>query len=56
MPGILILEAMAQVGAVAILTQPEDTGKLILLCVIFQCLLFKVFEDTILAFYFYESR
>lgn len=30
MPGVLILEAMAQVGAVAILTQPEDRGKLVL--------------------------
>ena len=30
MPGVLILEAMAQVGAVAILTCPEDKGKLVL--------------------------
>lgn len=30
MPGVLILEAMAQVGAVAILTVPEDRGKLVL--------------------------
>ena len=30
MPGVLILEAMAQVGAVAILTCPEDRGKLVL--------------------------
>lgn len=30
MPGVLILEAMAQVGAVAILTLPEDQGKLVL--------------------------
>lgn len=30
MPGVLILEAMAQVGAVAILTLPEDRGKLVL--------------------------
>lgn len=27
MPGVLILEALAQVGAVAILTQPEWKGK-----------------------------
>lgn len=30
MPGVLILEAMAQVGAVAILSQPEDQGKIVL--------------------------
>lgn len=30
MPGVLILEALAQVGAVAILTVPEDKGKLVL--------------------------
>ena len=30
MPGVLILEALAQVGAVAILTCPEDRGKLVL--------------------------
>lgn len=30
MPGVLILEAMAQVGAVAILARPEDKGKLVL--------------------------
>ena len=30
MPGVLILEAMAQVGAVAILTRPEDRGTLVL--------------------------
>ena len=30
MPGVLILEAMAQVGAVAILTVPENAGKLVL--------------------------
>ena len=30
MPGVLILEALAQVGAVAILTRPEDRGKLVL--------------------------
>ena len=30
MPGVLILEAMAQVGAVAILTLPENKGKLVL--------------------------
>ena len=30
MPGVLILEAMAQVGAVAVLTRPEDKGKLVL--------------------------
>lgn len=29
MPGVLILEAMAQVGAVAILQQPEYQGKLV---------------------------
>lgn len=30
MPGVLILEALAQVGAVAILTVPENAGKLAL--------------------------
>lgn len=30
MPGVLILEALAQVGAVAILTVPENAGKLVL--------------------------
>ena len=30
MPGMLILEALAQVGAVAILTVPENAGKLAL--------------------------
>lgn len=30
MPGVLIIEALAQVGAVAILTCPEDKGKLVL--------------------------
>lgn len=29
MPGVLILEALAQVGAVAILTEPENAGKLV---------------------------
>ena len=29
MPGVLILEALAQVGAVAILSQPENKGKTI---------------------------
>ena len=29
MPGVLILEALAQVGAVAILTEPEYAGKLV---------------------------
>ncbi|NJL04077.1 MAG: 3-hydroxyacyl-ACP dehydratase FabZ [Chloroflexaceae bacterium] len=29
MPGVLILEALAQVGAVAILSQPEFAGKLV---------------------------
>ena len=28
MPGVLILEAMAQVGAVAVLSKPENRGKL----------------------------
>jgi 3-hydroxyacyl-[acyl-carrier-protein] dehydratase len=28
MPGVLIMEAMSQVGAVAILKQPENVGKL----------------------------
>ena len=28
MPGVLILEAMAQVGAVAVLSKPENQGKL----------------------------
>ena len=30
MPGVLILEAMAQVGAVALLTVPENRGKIVL--------------------------
>ena len=30
MPGVMILEAMAQVGAVAILTVPENAGKMVL--------------------------
>lgn len=30
MPGVLILEAMAQVGAVAILSLPENKGKIVL--------------------------
>ncbi len=30
MPGVLILEAMAQVGGVALLSQPENKGKLAL--------------------------
>ncbi|MHB8926538.1 MAG: 3-hydroxyacyl-ACP dehydratase FabZ [Bacillota bacterium] len=30
MPGVLIVEAMAQVGAVALLRQPENQGKLAL--------------------------
>ncbi len=30
MPGVLIIEALAQVGAVAILSQPENQGKLVL--------------------------
>lgn len=29
MPGVLIVEALAQVGAVALLQQPEHTGKLV---------------------------
>ena len=29
MPGVLILEALAQTGAVAILSQPENKGKTI---------------------------
>lgn len=29
MPGVLILEALAQVGAVAILTDPNEAGKLV---------------------------
>ncbi|MCI8609296.1 MAG: 3-hydroxyacyl-ACP dehydratase FabZ [Firmicutes bacterium] len=29
MPGVLILEALAQVGAAAILSMPEDAGKLV---------------------------
>lgn len=28
MPGVLILEALAQVGAVAVLTKPENKGKI----------------------------
>ena len=31
MPGVLILEAMAQVGAVALLSLPENRGKIVLL-------------------------
>ena len=30
MPGVLIIEALAQTGAVAILTEPENAGKLVL--------------------------
>lgn len=30
MPGVLILEAMAQTGAVAILSVPENKGKIVL--------------------------
>ena len=30
MPGVLILEAMAQVGAIAILSLPENKGKIAL--------------------------
>ncbi len=30
MPGVLIVEAMAQVGACAILSQPENAGRLVL--------------------------
>ena len=30
MPGVLIIEALAQVGAVALLTEPENKGKLVL--------------------------
>ena len=30
MPGVLILEAMAQVGAIAILSLPENKGKIVL--------------------------
>lgn len=30
MPGVLILEAMAQVGAVALLSMPENRGKIVL--------------------------
>ncbi len=30
MPGVLLLEAMAQVGAVAILSVPENKGKIVL--------------------------
>ena len=29
MPGVLIIEAMAQTGAVALLTMPENAGKLV---------------------------
>lgn len=31
MPGVLILEALAQVGAIAVLALPENKGKLVLL-------------------------
>lgn len=30
MPGVLILEALAQVGAIAILSEPENKGKIVL--------------------------
>lgn len=30
LPGVLILEALAQVGAVAILSEPENKGKIVL--------------------------
>jgi 3-hydroxyacyl-[acyl-carrier-protein] dehydratase len=30
MPGVLIVEAMAQTGAVAVLSEPENAGKLAL--------------------------
>lgn len=30
MPGVLILEALAQVGAVAVLSEPENRGKVVL--------------------------
>ena len=30
MPGVLIVEAMAQTGAVAVLSQPENRGRLVL--------------------------
>ena len=30
MPGVLILEAMAQVGCVAFLAQPENQGRIVL--------------------------
>ena len=30
MPGVLILEALAQVGAVALLSEPENRGKIVL--------------------------
>ena len=30
MPGVLILEALAQVGCVAVLSQPENQGKIVL--------------------------
>ncbi len=30
MPGVLILEALAQVGAVALLSEPENKGKIVL--------------------------
>ena len=29
MPGVLIIEALAQVGAIAILSEPENKGKLV---------------------------
>ncbi|WP_395150475.1 3-hydroxyacyl-ACP dehydratase FabZ [uncultured Allofournierella sp.] len=29
MPGVLIIEALAQVGAVALLTEPENKGKIV---------------------------
>ena len=29
MPGVLIMEALAQTGAVAILSQPENKGKIV---------------------------
>ena len=30
MPGVLIIEALAQVGAVALLTEPENQGRIVL--------------------------
>lgn len=37
MPGVLLLEALAQVGAIAILSEPENQGKLVFFGGVKQC-------------------